>query len=161
MLPFIAIGAGFLVAKWRYAAGVIVGLVAFQGVAMIQDKPITLRDGQTGASAFVEQGLADQIRTHVGPKDDVLLSMSVFNPVAFESKLPLKQIVHEGIRERWEPALTYPEGTAEWIVMGVDNSDPIYRTLHDGPAIKNNYRLVYHDQYGSLYQYAPAQTAQR
>ncbi len=153
LLPLAAIGAGLLAAKWRWLTVPILAVVVFQGTVMLQQQPITLRDGTRGASAFVQQDLAAAMRQYVKPgSGDALLSLSVVNPLAFESGMELKQIIHEGVRDRWQASLDYPEGNAEWIVMGPNASDPVRRALYDGPALRTHYTLVYQDKHGSIYQ---------
>lgn len=151
MLPFIAVGAGLLVAKWRYAAALVIGLVAFQGVMMIQEKPITLRDGQAGSSAFRQQNLADAMKQRVKPGDQVLISVGTFNPVIFGSGIELKQMVHEGVEHRWDQAIANPDPSIKWIVMGYD-TDLVYKNLHDSQAVAKNYKKVYQDQHGIMYE---------
>jgi hypothetical protein len=158
-LPLVAVGVGLLVAKWRYAAIIVISLVAFQGVAMVQEKPITLRDGLSGSSAFTQRGLAQSMKDSIKAQDEVLLSIGTFNPVVFESGIQLSQIVHEGVQYRWPEMLSDPAPSIRWIVMGVDNSDAVRKNLYNTAVLENNYRLVYQDEHGSLYQLVPQVTA--
>jgi len=151
LLPFAALGAGLLVAAWRPAALVLIGLVAFQGVTMLQETPITLRDGQRGASAFVQHELAGQLNQKVGEHQTVLLSMTTFNPLAFESGLALNQFTHEGVQDRWNSTLANPT-SVDWVVMGINDADPIYRTLHDQTVMTENFQPIYQDKHGTIYQ---------
>lgn len=152
LLPLAALGVGLLIAKWRWLVVPVLAVVALQGSVMLQEQPITLRDGTRGASAFVQHDLAAATRQHVKPGEDALLSLSIVNPLAFESGMELKQIIHEGVRNRWEASLAYPEGNAKWIIIGPNASDPVRRALYDGPALRAHYTLVYQDKHGSIYQ---------
>jgi hypothetical protein len=151
MLPLVAIGVGLAAAKWRHMWLLALGLVVWQGVVAFQGVPLTVRDGQVGASAFTQHELADRLGRGVGEGETVLLSLASFNPVAFESGVPLEQIVHEGVRHRWEEALAYPEGSADWIVMSNNESDPVYAHLHGSDALDTHYKRIYHSDRGSLY----------
>lgn len=149
VLPIIALGAGLLVAKWRFAAIAVIGLVVLQGVLMLQPKPITLRDGLYGSSAFTQGALANEIKRRVGPDDQVLIAAGTFNPVIFESGIYLRQLVHEGVQDRWDEELSNP--TIQWIIMG-SGTDIVYSKLHDTPALNTNYKKVYQDSHGTIFE---------
>jgi hypothetical protein len=159
-LPFVAVGVGLLAAQFKkmsryYAIPLVTILIVGQSFITYADTPITLQDGQTGSSAFVEQAVADQLRVTVGPQDRVLMSMFSFNPVAHASALNLKQFVHEGATKQWEDALDAPERHVQWIVMPNNDysSDPIYHELAQAhpETLQRYYTLEYQDQYARVY----------
>src|SRR5690606_23718680 len=70
------------------------------------------------------------IEQHVGPDDQILLSTSFFNSVAFVSHKPLKQFIHEGASELWQATLIDPYEHADWIVMSNgDVGETVFSTL--------------------------------
>ena len=154
-LPFVAILIG-LFASWRKLAVVIaVGIILTQASFMYSSGIITITDGTKGSSAFRAKNVANELRVIANPHDTILMSMSVFNPVAFKSNLELKQIIHEGVSKKWSNALSNPERFADIIVMGGDanSGDPIRRALtvtyHN--SFLNYYEKVYSDNEGVIY----------
>jgi hypothetical protein len=158
-LPFIAVGVGLLIARFlrsgrMYLVPMVMVVIVVQALITYSDKPITLQDGQVGASAFVEQGVANELKKNVGPTDDVLMSMSYFNPVAYASDLNLRQFVHEGASAQWEGAMADPHTNIEWVVMSNGNeADPVYKKLfeQDKTVLDTYYSLVYQDKHARVY----------
>jgi len=158
-LPFIAIGIGLLLAtiqkKFRPALFWIVIVVIFlQGYIILTQGIITIQDGLTGSSAFVNQDIAKQISTHVKKGDRVIMSTSSYNAVTFRSGLDLKTFIHEGVSKEWNGAISKPEEYAAWLVIANNNvGEPVYTSLvtNQHSAFLKNYHLVFKGTYASLY----------
>lgn len=163
-LPFVAVGIGLLVAQFiqqgrYYTVPLMITVIVVQAFVIYGETPITLQDGQVGASAFVERGLADELKKNVSNSDDVLMSMSYFNPVAHASGLDLKRFVHEGASRQWESALSEPQKNIEWIVMSNGNgADPVYKKLYEQNKtnLESHYSLQYQDKHSRLYHLSSA-----
>ncbi len=162
VLPFAAVGMGFLAAKRRVFVPIAILVIVAQAGLMAAEKPIVLRDGQSGSSAFIQQKISDELRENVDSDDEVLISMYNYKPVTFASKLPLRQFIHEGVDYRWDDALRNPQNHAEWVVMGNTDADPVYRDLVERGEnnFKKYYQLVYKDQHNLLYRLNTATAAQ-
>ncbi len=154
-LPFVAVLIGFF-ASWRKLAVVIaIGIIITQASFMYSAGIITITDGTIGSSAFRAKNVARELQNIVKPNQTILMSMSVFNPVAFKSNLELKQIIHEGVSKKWASALRGPEAYADIILMGGNGNsgDPVRRALtityHN--TFLQNYEKVYEDNEGVIY----------
>lgn len=159
-LPFAAIGVGLFAAEYGKilrtpAMLLLIAAVAIQAAITAVDKPITLQDGQIGSSAFVQHGLAEFLEKNVGQDEEVLMSMSYFNPVAHASTLQLDQFIHEGAGTAWRAATNSPKQHVEWIVMSNGSRiDPVYKILQSErrAAFTADYQLMYQDKYSHVYQ---------
>lgn len=157
-LPFAAIGVGMLVARFRavkiVVPAVVVGLLMAQIGITYTSGIITIKDGTVGSSAFVNQDIADAVRRHVKPGEKVIMSTSSYNAVAFESGLPLRSFVHEGVSSSWNGAISQPEKHGQWIVMAKhDVGEPVHESLvkKQQSAFLERYDLVFTGAYASLY----------
>lgn len=154
-LPFAAVLLGIF-ASWRKLAAVIAfQLILLQGLTTYNQGVITIVDGTVGSSAYRNHAVAEKLGFVVNSDEHVLMSLSVFNPVAFDSGIALDQFVHEGVSKKWNDALNQPQKHAEWIVMSNDpnRGDPIYNTLvkEQNSAFLTQYDIVYSDSEASIY----------
>lgn len=154
-LPFAAVLVGFF-ASWRKLALIIaLEVIMLQGYNMYSDGIITVVDGTVGSSSFRSYAVAEKLQASVDSDDVVLMSISVFNPVAFKSQIQLKQIIHEGVSRKWKAALKTPEKYADWIVVGGDanSGDPIRQALVNKQhmAFLTHYEKTYADNEASIY----------
>jgi hypothetical protein len=159
-LPLVAVGVGLLVARKRKLVSivlscVVVVVISAQGFLMLHKGIITIDDGLRGSSASVDQDVSAVLRTRVQPQQAVLLWTAAFNSVAFQSGLPLRQIIHEGAGAEWNEALATPETHAHWVVMAnSDNGDPIYTSLviDQRSSFLRYYHLVYRGAHANIYE---------
>lgn len=153
-LPFAAIAIGFFSSWKKYAAILAVLILIVQGLVTYSQGIAIITDGTKGASAFTRYGISVKLRLLVEDKDTVLMSMSHFNPVAFRSNLQLKQIVHEGVSDKWDNALVNPSEYADWIVVGTENNpDLLYNAflVSQNSDFISNYQKEYEDHDAILY----------
>jgi hypothetical protein len=158
-LPFVAVGIGLLVAHMKKyvktAVSLIIVLVLMQSVAIYLQGVITIQDGQTGSSAFVNQDIATALKREVKPGEEVIISTSSYNAVTYNSGLDLDSFIHEGVSKEWNGALSEPEKHAEWLVMSNnDVGEPVYTSLvkNKQSAFLNKYTKVFEGSYASLYE---------
>jgi hypothetical protein len=154
-LPFAAVLLGIF-ASWRKLAAVIaIQLIVLQAMTTYNNGIITIVDGTAGSSAYRNHAVAEKLGASVSSDEHVLMSVSVFNPVAFDSGLDLKQFVHEGVSKKWNEALHHPEKHAEWIVMSSDpnRGDPVRNALVNdrNNAFLTQYDIVYTDSEATIY----------
>lgn len=160
-LPFVAAGTGLLVAylsRFRRINAVGMAAVALiivgQSVYTYFTGIITIRDGQVGSSAFVNQDIAAAIKRNVRPGEYVIMSTSSYNAVAFESGLRMDQFIHEGVSSRWNGAISQPEKYGKWIIMANnDVGEPIHTSLikNQRSAFLSKYDKVFTGAYAGLY----------
>jgi hypothetical protein len=163
-LPMVAVGVGLLssVKHRRRAALVVISiivLVGVQTVMMYKAGIITVEDGTKGSSAFVNGDIAGALKEKVGSDQTVLLSTSSFNAVAFQSDLPLRQFIHEGVSTEWKDAIANPDLHAQWVVMANGNTgDPVYNSLvvKEKSAFLRYFSLVYTGAHANLYEHKAA-----
>ena len=158
-LPFVATGVGLLVARKDKSRALLMGLVVVV-VCLVQTALtyhrgiITVQDGVSGSSAFANQDIAAALKADVKDNQPVLLSTSYFNAVAFESGLPLRQFIHEGVSSEWKDATANPDLHAQWIVMANGNvGEPVYTSLvvNEKNAFLRDYQLVFEGSHANLY----------
>lgn len=153
-LPFAAVLIG-LFASWRKLAIIIsIVMIAIQAVSTYSQGIITITDGTIGSSSYRNHDTAEALQKNVKPNDTVLMSLSVFNPVAFDSRVQLKQIIHEGVSKQWKKALQKPDNYADWVVVRNTPGDPLYESflIKNKDAFLNKYRIVYVGKEASIYQ---------
>jgi hypothetical protein len=154
-LPFAAVLFGIF-AAWRKLAVVLaLQIILLQACLFYFYGIITVVDGTVGSSAFRNGAVANALMSEVKPDETVLMSISVFNPVAFRSNIQLKQIVHEGVSQKWQSALLEPELYADWIVVGgaANSGDPVRQAVIDSGhlSLPAYYEKVYSDNEASIY----------
>lgn len=133
-LPFIAFFVGYctLLVKKRIFFLLIFFLLLLQTVLFLYPhlSIITLTDGLKGSSSFQNADVAAYLKTHVKSNARVLLSMSYFSPVVFQSGLSIYQIIHEGVPALWAKSFVYPYPGADWIVTSNGSTgDSVYNKL--------------------------------
>lgn len=159
-LPFTVVGVGLGIAtlrqKWQKIATVAaVFIVIGQTIYFCFTGIITIQDGLQGSSAFVNQDIAAQLKSRVGPNDKVIMSTSSYNAVAFASGLPLHQFIHEGVSKEWNGAISEPDKYAKWIVAANnDVGEPVYESLikNRKSVFLEKYTKVFKGAYASLYE---------
>ncbi|MEK7570828.1 MAG: glycosyltransferase family 39 protein [Patescibacteria group bacterium] len=152
-LPFAAILIG-LFASWRKLAAIIaLEIILFQVHIFSLTGAITITDGTIGSSAFRNTDVAKVLQGHVSSEDKVLMSLSTFNPVAFQSQLPLRQFIHEGVQTQWQTALINPVDHAAYVVMSSNNEGEIVRRLMltENKAFLDVYERIYKDNEAEVY----------
>ncbi len=153
-LPFAAIMYGIFAGWSKLGIFIAMLMLIAQTYATYTQGVITLTDGTIGSSAYRNHDLADALQAHVQKDDTVLMSLSVFNPVAFDSKIQLKQIIHEGVSKQWIYALEKPEKYAEWVVVNNTHSDAVSKSVltEEKSTFLNNYKIIYVGKEASIYQ---------
>ncbi|MFI5212502.1 MAG: hypothetical protein ACHQTE_00895 [Candidatus Saccharimonadales bacterium] len=157
-LPLLAIGTGLLLTRlqlFKKTAPIMLTLLII-GQFILTDRTgiITIQDGQSGSSAFVNQDIAGAIHHDVKPGQRVIMSTSSYNAVAFESGLDLRSFVHEGVSSSWNGAISQPEKYGQWIVIAKnDVGEPVYTSLvkKQHSAFLEKYALAYSGTYANLY----------
>nr|MBA3724263.1 hypothetical protein [Candidatus Levybacteria bacterium] len=154
-LPLAAVLIGVFASSRKMAAIIAMQVIILQAMTTYNGGIITIVDGTVGSSAFRNQAVADKLGASVGANEQVLMSLSVFNPVAFESGIDLKQFIHEGVSLQWKETLKQPQKTAEWIVMSSDanRGDPVYNALINDQksAFLTRYDILYSDKEATIY----------
>lgn len=153
-LPFAAVLIGILASRHVMFGILAITVILFQCYVTFNEGLITVIDGTVGASSFVNEDIAENLKLKVSSSDKVLLATSFFSPVAFKSGVPLNRVIHEGLSKQWAYAVVYPENYSEWIVMANgDIGEPIYTSL-----IKNQkgrfleyYQLEYKGEHANIY----------
>jgi hypothetical protein len=155
-LPFIAVGVGLFVTRWRIVAPIALMVILAQAAITLAHIPITLQDGTVGSSAFRSHALAQAVRDRVQPDDKVLVSLTAkMMPVTFKSELEMRQFVHEGATDEWNAAVADPHTMVDWILLSPDDgSDAVTNELITKRTSEflSHYELAYQDQDGRLYQ---------
>ena len=124
-------------------AMIAVAVIIFQAYLTYNEGIITVIDGTRGSSSYVNSDVSDYLRDKVREDEEILLAISYFNPVAFQSRVDLKQVIHEGVSQKWGNALGSPHLYVDWIVMSNGKvGDPVYNHLIDET---NSYFLQYYD----------------
>lgn len=133
---------------------IAVFVVLLQMYITFNEGIITVIDGTRGSSSYVNSDISDYLKTQVKEDDRVLLAVSYFNPVAFQSQIELKQVIHEGVSQKWSKALAAPQVYADWIVMSSGKvGEPVYDQLvdKDNSNFLNFYTLVYRGHHANVY----------
>lgn len=118
-------------------------VIVFQTYITFNEGLITVIDGTRGSSSYLNGDVSSYLRKEVDSDDQVLLAVSYFNPVAFQSRVDLNQVVHEGVSKKWGKALANPQLYADWIVMSNGKvGDPVYEHLVEK---SNSYFLTFYD----------------
>lgn len=153
-LPAAVLFAGYLVSLKRFWAFGLLIVVLIEQAWIFNRGIITIIDGTKGSSAFNDWDSGEFLKTHVQPEDKVILSNSYFNAIAFSSRLPLKQIIHEGVNQQWDRALKMPQRYSEWLVMANGSiGDPLYTSLVEkqNQAFLQYYDLAYEGNHANIY----------
>lgn len=156
MIVPIALLVGYLVAEtgavltrrrlWMVSGAAVV-LVGLAGVGAGQGGVATLEEARAFRAEQREQGnarAAAWLRSAYGG-GTVLMNNFGDQTVAFDSGIPIRNLVYDGSFGLWEPALADPAARGiEWIYMrsGEDFPDPVWAELHDSPRL-GAYTLVY------------------
>lgn len=147
-LPFAAVLVGVF-AGWRKLAAIIAfEIIILQSIAFSTSSIITVIDGTIGSSAFRNGPASGALASEVRPDDTVLISLSAFNPVVFQSNIPLYQFVHEGVSKKWNKALVRPNAYATVIVMSKNNAgEPVRKAMVEkkNKLFEQLYQEVYND----------------
>lgn len=157
-LPFVAVMIGIFASRQLVFTLAAVAVIFFQFYVTFNEGLITVYDGAQGASSFVDQDVASFIKAKVSPEEKVLLSTSYFNPLAFKTGIPLKQIIHEGVSKQWVKANIKPQNYSEWIVMSnQDVGEPLYTSLikDQKGSFLNYYQLEYQGLRANIYHLKP------
>ena len=142
-LPAAALWIGMLASRKVWFGFLATLVIIFQSYVTFNEGIITVIDGTQGSSSYLNSDVSDYLKDKVGDDDQVLLAISFYNPVAFESRIDLKQIIHEGVSQKWGKALGNPQDYAQWIVMSNGRvGDPVYGHLIDK---SNSYFLQFYD----------------
>lgn len=153
-LPFAAVLIGLFASWKRLAAIIAIEVLILQMYVFSVIGAITITDGTIGSSAFRNTNAAHALATQVKQGEVVMMSMSNFNPVAFESGLPLRQFVHEGVSRKWHKALQDPAAYASYVVMSSKNDGEMVRRsllLENKEQFLKRYELVYEDNEAAIY----------
>lgn len=154
-LPLSAFLIGFFAHSRRFLPALIAAeIIIMQAVLMLPNNIITVIDGVSGSSSFANKDISKELASIAQPSDTILLSVSFFNPVAFESNIRLKQIIHEGVSRKWPYSIVYPEKYASLIVMANgDVGDPVYTTLvrKQKERFLKHYDLIFAGKHANIY----------
>lgn len=153
-LPLIAFLVGVLSKGRRILLFIIPIIIVLQSTILITQGVITITDGVSGTSSFQNGDVAAYLKAHVNSQDKVLLSITSFSPVAFQSNMEFRQIIHEGIKTTWDKALSHPEKYVKWIVIANGGSiDPVHKALTSkGNAFLAYFKNVYTGEHAYVYE---------
>lgn len=161
-LPFVAILAGLVVSKTKGSIILVSMILLLQSIIMYNTGIVTILDGTSGASSFNNHAVSSMLQTSVQQDDTILMSVGVFNPVAFSSNIKLRQIIHEGVSHKWSDALHNPQVHADWIVMSSNpkRGDPVRIGLETTYAntYLQHFEKVYEDKEATVYKAKQATT---
>lgn len=147
-LPFAAVLVGIF-AGWRKLAAIIAfEIIVLQSIIFATSGIITVVDGTIGSSAFRNTPASSALAKEVRPDDTVLISLSAFNPVVFQSNIPLHQFIHEGVSRKWNKALVRPNAYATIVVMSKNNAgEPVREAMFEkkNKLFQELYQEVYND----------------
>lgn len=153
-LPFIAVLVGVLARGKKVLFIVLPTLIILQTAILTSQGAITVTDGVKGTSSFENADISEYLRDHLTSHDKVLLSITSFSPVAFQSNINFSQVIHEGVTVTWNKALSHPEKYATWIVMSNGTSgDPVYKALvkSKGSSFLTYYKRMYAGKHANVY----------
>lgn len=129
-------------------------VILFQAYITFNEGIITVIDGTRGSSSYLNSDVSSFLKKEVKPEDEVLLAVSYYNPVAFQSHVDLNQIIHEGVSQKWGAALANPESYANWIVMSNGRiGEPVYEALIEKEQSRflKYYDLEYRGKHANVY----------
>ena len=130
-------------------------IIIFQSYVFVTSGIITITDGTKGSSGFRNQIVAEKLDSVMSPDNTVLMSVAVFNPVAFKSHIQLRQVIHEGVSKKWEKALKDPQDYVDVILIGgaANSGDPVRRSLFTNRQrqLELHFKKVYADDEAIIY----------
>ncbi len=142
ILPVIGICIAALASRGKYIVGLLVAALLAQTAYIVTTGIITVTDGTVGLSNFRYHDMPDALRNDVRGNDQVLMSFSAYSAVAFDSGLPLKNFIHEGLNQEWKPALRSPQRyNIRWVLMANSSSG---EAVHDSLTSSADFHANYH-----------------
>jgi hypothetical protein len=154
ILPAAAICVAALASINRYLVTFIAAVIVAQTVLTATTGIITITDGTVGLSNFRFHDIPAALKTDVQPGDNVLMSFSYYSAVAFDSGLPLRTFVHEGVSREWKPALKSPQSyRIRWVVMANGaTGEAVNLSLAHNPEFLSHYRLAQQLSTSNIYE---------
>jgi hypothetical protein len=127
--------------------------ISLQGILMYKSGVITAIDGTQGSSSFQYHGVSNVLALVARSDETVLMSIAYFNPIAHRGHIDLKQLIHEGVSNKWDEALKSPQDYVDLIVMGegINAADPIHQSLVGTENLETYYEKIYTDEKASIY----------
>lgn len=156
MLPCLAFFVGIIASvrkKFMVISLLIFVLVICQNFFLLNNQ-IVLSEGVRDFEVSEVSNVAKTLTKIVHEDEKILISTAIFSSVLFKTGFPLKQFIHEGVSEKWPPALESPNKYAEWIVMREDYAgEPVYESLVEKNDNKflHYYKLLYKFRDASIY----------
>ena len=148
LLPAAAFFIGLLAWSNKYIKGLILAGIIFQLCIYISQPLVIIEDAKVG-NAQAEVDVARWVKNHpVSGK--TLLSTLAHDPLLFEARIPMGQLIYEGNQDLWRNALKSPDFFVDRIIMKSSDSinDQVRKALYKKPVLKEKYNLVYdHDGY--------------
>jgi hypothetical protein len=154
LMPAIAVGAGYLVDRFKSFRWTIVGLFAFViFFAFANGDAVTIDDARVGSSqknvTEVSGWLAENA---AGREGFILISAASHDAIIFSSGLPMKRFIHEGTGAYWEAATATSDRWARWIVMRThDDNDLTWKAVSRTTGFQK-YKLVDSYPFADIYQ---------
>jgi hypothetical protein len=152
LMPAVAVYVGLLcgfITK-KLSAVALVLITALSIIMLINIKPITLEDGQTGLSARRPSAANGYVSAHYDygyvAFDDFSRSA---NPVSLG--VPMQKIIYVGNHPYWENMLEHPQKYARWLIIRHDDTDVLWQHLEHNPDFLANYHQVYSNQKTYVY----------
>lgn len=152
----VSIFIGCLVSQLVKVRTVVTSLIIIGAAAqaMTTPQPALLKEPiawLTGDNAAMLRGASMYMGSHYG-SGRILSRFFLNENILFDAIIPPTENVYEGSYLIWGRALKDPiSENIEWIIMRVDESDPLYTDLAKSPAI-NSYQLMYDRDGYRIYQ---------
>lgn len=145
VLPAIAFFVGVLAKQSKYMKGIILVAILVQ-VWFFTSKPLAIIEDAKVGNVQSELDVAHWAKDHP-TKGKVLLSTLAHDPLLFEARIPMGQLIYEGNQDIWKNALRSPDFFADRIIMKSSDSinDQVRKALANKPVLKEKYNLVYDD----------------
>ena len=145
VLPAVAFFTGLVASRGWYVKVLVIIVFVFQTGYFISRPLEIIEDAKVGYLQS-EIDVAIWARNNPAP-GKVLLSTLAHDPLLFEARIPMGQLIYEGNQHLWKNALGSPDFFVDRIIMKSSDSinDQVQKALKDKPVLKEKYDLVYDD----------------
>lgn len=147
IIPAVAFFIGILASRgW---ASKITALILVIGQAfLLYSQPLEIIADAKVGNVETEHKVAEWVRAHPS-KGNTILSTLAHDPLLFEGQIPMQKLVYEGNQHLWESALSFPEGTADRIILKQSDTvnDAVRRKLYNSKVLQEKYIKVYDNDY--------------
>ena len=130
-------------------------LAASQGLALPRPLPVLVEATRDQWAVQARHaGLVALRQEYRGGR--ILLALSAASPLVFDSRIPVREIVHEGNEDLWKEALQRPAAVAAWVV--IYPWDPLGELTRTRPGFPEGFVAVRRLGSATLYARTPAAT---